>query len=78
MEPEKIKKIYEILNNIPVTSENISVIEEIKEELLNQNYITALQKMEQLSKIKEQEPKVKIEETEEEQEGIYRKILLFT
>ena len=75
MEPEKIKKIYEILNNIPVTSENISVIEEIKEELLNQNYITALQKMEQLSKIKEQEPKVKIEETEEEQEGIYPKQL---
>ena len=74
MEPEKIKKIYEILNNIPVTSENISVIEEIKEELLNQNYITALQKMEQLSKIKEQEPKVKIEETEE-QEGIYPKQL---
>ena len=75
MEPEKIKKIYEILNNIPVTSENISVIEEIKEELLNQNYINALQKMEQLSKIKEQEPKVKIEETEEEQEGIYPKQL---
>jgi len=75
MEPEKIKKIYEILNNIPVTSENISVIEKIKEELLNQNYITALQKMEQLSKIKEQEPKVKIEETEEEQEGIYPKQL---
>ena len=75
MEPEKIKKIYEILNNIPVTSENISVIEEIKEELLNQNYITALQKMEQLSKIKEQEPKVNIEETEEEQEGIYPKQL---
>lgn len=75
MEPEKIKKTYEILNNIPVTSENISVIEEIKEELLNQNYINALQKMEQLSKIKEQEPKVKIEETEEEQEGIYPKQL---
>ena len=34
MEESKVKKIYEILNNIPVTSENISVIEEIKEEIL--------------------------------------------
>ena len=57
-----------------MTSENISVIEEIKEELLNQNYITALQKMEQLSKIKEQEPKVKIEETEELQNTLQETI----
>lgn len=53
MEEEKIKKIYEILNNIPVTSENAEVIEEIKEELLNQDYVGALKKIEELSQMKE-------------------------
>ena len=35
MEEEKIKRIYEILDNIPVTEKNKSIIEEIKQELLN-------------------------------------------
>ena len=31
MEEEKIKRIYEILDNIPVTEKNKSIIEEIKQ-----------------------------------------------
>ena len=32
MEEEKIKRIYEILNNIPVTKDNKETIEEIKKQ----------------------------------------------
>ena len=39
MEESKIKKIYEILNNIPVTEKNKDIIEEIREELLNKDII---------------------------------------
>ena len=41
MEEEKIKRIYEILDNIPVTSKNEKVIQEIRQELLNQDYMKA-------------------------------------
>ena len=39
MEESKVKKIYEILNNIPVTEKNKDLIEEIREKLLNKEYI---------------------------------------
>ena len=44
MEEEKIKKIYEILNNIPVTEDNKKTIEEIKRELLNKDYLEAFKR----------------------------------
>ena len=50
MEEERIKKIYEILNNIPVTVDNFDTIQKIRESLLNQDYIGALKKLEILSK----------------------------
>ena len=51
MEDNKIKKIYEILNNIPVTEDNADLIEEIREELLNQDYMAALSKIKELNEI---------------------------
>ncbi len=54
MEESKIKKIYEILNNIPVTEKNKDLIEEIRRELLNEDYVKAFRKIEDMeeSKIK--------------------------
>ena len=79
MEQKKIKKVYEILNNIPVTLENADIIEEIKQELLNNNYIDALKKIEKLGKMKKEEEKKpkakKNEKQEEKKEGIYPKKL---
>ena len=37
---ENIKKIYDLLNSIPVTPENEQVIEEIKDCLLNGDFQT--------------------------------------
>ena len=78
MEEEKIKRIYEILNNIPVTKDNKETIEEIKKQLLNKDYLEAFKKIDELNKIQKGEQKVeKIEEEpkEEEEEGIYPKEL---
>ena len=76
MEEEKIKRIYEILDNIPVTEKNKSIIEEIKQELLNKDYMAAYKKIEKLNKTKEDdEDKEEYIEEEEEQTGIYPKEL---
>ncbi len=76
MEEEKIKRIYEILDNIPVTEKNKSIIEEIKQELLNKDYMAAYKKIEKLNKSEEDdEDKEEYIEEEEEQTGIYPKEL---
>lgn len=80
MEESKVKRIYEILNNIPVTEKNKDLIEEIREKLLNKEYIEALSKIEELNNLKEDEEdldETDEEETEEteEQNGIYPKEL---
>lgn len=49
MEDEKMKKIYKILDNIPVTDENEELIEDIRNDLENQNYVIALKKIENLA-----------------------------
>ena len=66
MEEERIKKIYEILNNIPVTVDNFDTIQKIRESLLNQDYIGALKKLEILSK--EQKNDNKVEESYKQEE----------
>lgn len=75
MEEDKIKKIYEILNNIEVTSKNEDIIDEIRKELLNEDYIGALKKIDKLSKMqkqsKEQEAEFDMDDEEEEITGIY-------
>ena len=71
METENIKKIYELLQEIPVTKENEVTITEIKECLLNGDFITALEKIKKLNL------ENITEETEEKEEsvGIYPKQL---
>ena len=79
MEESKIKKIYEILNSISITSENENVIEEIKEELLNKDYIEALRKIEKLNQMQKEEKtekeNQKQENKKEEEEAKYPKKL---
>ena len=45
MERDTINKIYQILNNIPVTEENREEVEEIKKLLADGEFIKALEKM---------------------------------
>lgn len=73
MEEEKIKKIYSILNNVSVTMENEYLVEEIKEKLVNEDYIEALKKLEELTKMQNKSEQEELEqvEVEEEESGIY-------
>ena len=74
METENIKKIYELLNEIPVTKENEEIVANVKECLLNGDFITALEKIKNLqleSDVKEE----KEEDNEIEMVGIYPKQL---
>ena len=41
-------KLYELIDNIPVTQENAGLIEEIKEDIATKNYTAALEKIEML------------------------------
>ena len=68
MEVERIEKIYEILNNIPVTVDNFDTIQKIRESLLNQDYIGALKKLEILSKEQKNDNKVEESYKQEEEE----------
>ena len=68
MEEERIEKIYEILNNIPVTVDNFDTIQKIRESLLNQDYIGALKKLEILSKEQKNDNKVEESYNQEEEE----------
>lgn len=78
MEDNKIKKIYKILNNIPVTEDNADLIEEIREELLNQDYMAALSKIKELNEIQSKQREDTsnyIEKEDDEDQGIYPKQL---
>ena len=68
METENIKKIYQLLNEIPVTKENKEIVLEVKECLLNGDFVTALEK------IKNLQLEVNVEEVKEN-EGVYPKKL---
>ena len=71
---ENIKKIYDLLNSIPVTPENEQIIEEIKDCLLNGDFQTAVEKLRglQLEKVeKEQEAQME----EEDKSSVYPKKL---
>lgn len=68
------EKLYELIDNIPVTPENASLIEEIKEDLAEKNYTAALQKIEMLGTTKKkrtsQESIEEYEYDEEEEDDI--------
>ena len=71
MEEEKIKKIYKVLNSINLTSDNEEMVDDIKGDLLNEDYMEAMKKLEKLNRMekklaKEQEKmNIKEEETGE-------------
>lgn len=46
-------KIYELIDNIPITEQNVEIIEEIKDDLAKRDYISALKKIELLGNKKE-------------------------
>ena len=73
MEEDKIKGIYKILDSIKVTKKNEKIIEEIREELLNKDYMAAYKKIDELSKMQEEDEDEEDEIVEEvqEQDGIY-------
>ena len=77
METENIKKIYKLLNEIPVTKENEEIVADVKECLLNGDFITALDKIKKLQL--ESDTKEENVENENENEiemvGIYPKQL---
>ncbi len=72
METKNIKKIYELLNKIPVTKENERTVEEIKECLINGDFITALEKLKEIQMENNQKEE---EKEQEEMVGIYPKRL---
>ncbi len=71
METENVKKIYELLNKIPETEENKITIEEIKECLINGDFITAVEKLKNLQIENDKEE----QEQENEQMEMYPKKL---
>lgn len=77
METENIKKIYKLLNEIPVTKENEEIVSDIKECLLNGDFITALDKIKkiQLESDTKEENIENENENEIEMVGIYPKQL---
>lgn len=60
-------KLYELINNIPVTIDNAGIIEEIKADLAKKDYTAALEKIEMLGTKKEKK-KSKEEKKEEYKE----------
>ena len=49
MEKDKNEKLYELINNIPITPDNIETIENIKKDLEKKDYTSALEKIEKMS-----------------------------
>ena len=79
MDEEKIKKIYSILNNINITQKNEGLVDEIRNNLLNEDYIEALKKLEKLNimekKISTEDEEFNNNDEEEEKIGVYPKKL---
>lgn len=79
MNEENIEKIDELMKQIKITDKNAEIVEKIKEDLLNKNYIEAMKGIEKINILKneeEHEDDIKVEKIEEaETEGIYPKEL---
>lgn len=78
MDEEKIKRIYSILNNINITAQNEELVDEIRNNLLNEDYIEALKKLEKLNNMEKKiasEQELADNEEIEEQTGVYPKKL---
>ena len=83
MEQNKIDKLYELIDNISVTSDNAGIIEEVKNDLAQQNYKSALEKIEMLRqkrqkvthKAKTKKARSLLENKEENTNGMFPKQL---
>ena len=76
MDEEKIKNIYNVLSTINVTSENEEIVDDIKSDLLNENYMEAMKKLEKLNRIQKKNAAEKEKQKNEEEEiGAYPKKL---
>ena len=71
MEDDKIKGIYKILDTVKVTEKNKKLIEEIKEKLIDKDYMTAYKKIDELSKMQEEDDEDETIQEEPENQGIY-------
>ena len=61
-------KLYELIDNIPVTGENAGLIEEIKDDIATKNYTSALEKIERLGT---KRTKKAVSEPEKQEESSY-------
>ena len=72
---KSIDDIYEILNQIPVTKANEPYISEIKDLLVQEEYMKALEKMQQLKEVSNDETREELEinqeDDEEEENSVY-------
>lgn len=78
MEQNKTDKLYELINNIPVTEDNMELIKEIKGDLASRDYASALKKIERLGQTKANESSEKEttdSEDEEDMTGMFPKEL---
>ncbi len=71
MEDDKIKGIYKILDTIKVTEKNKKLIEEIKEKLIDKDYMVAYKKIDELSKMQEEDDEDETIQEEPESQGVY-------
>lgn len=62
-------KLYELIDNIPITLENARIIEEIKKDVAKKNYTSALKKIEMLDPRNANKLPLQEEEENEENEG---------
>ena len=72
-----LDKIYELINNIPVTEQNERIIDKIKEDLSMGNYKNAMEKLQELREMGNTEEKrvVRKKKEKEENKSIYPKLL---
>ena len=72
-----LDKIYELINNIPVTEQNERLIDKIKEDLSMGNYKDAMETLQELRKMGNTEEKrvVRKKKEKEENKSIYPKLL---
>lgn len=78
MDEESIKKINELIQNIEITEKNSRVVEELKENLLEKNYIEVMKNLKEINRLKkadEEDDEEVLEIIEEEVKGIYPKEL---
>ena len=71
MKEENIKRLYDILRNVHKTDENRDLVEEIRNDLDNHDYMIALSKMEKLGNQKQEERRIQKREKIENRNEIY-------